>query len=75
MNQTLMDELTCSKAMIKDLKSIQANTGKCSESVVENLSPNVLIKKETLENLDTISSKVQEADDILLEHKSILEGT
>ena len=29
MNQTLMDELACSKAMIKDLKSIQGNTVKC----------------------------------------------
>ena len=75
MNQTLMDELACSKAMIKDLKSIQGNAVKCSESIIENLSPNVPIKKETLDNLDTISREVQEADDILLEHKSILERT
>ena len=75
MNQTLMDDLACSKAVINDLKSIQADTVKCSESVVENLSPNILIKKETLDNLETISNKVQEGDDILLDHTSIQERT
>ena len=61
--------------VFSDLNNTDEEAVECNESGVENLSQKVLTNKETLENLNVRNGEVEEANDTLSNHKSMLEVT